>query len=191
MSLDVNDAYRRAMAGETFEAIGTRYGVTRQAVDIALRKRWPWKPWHAVKVERAAIERDVREVARKLERERSCKLCGARFSTSDAPGRPRKFCRPEHEQMFRVIRYQVDDARYVRSRRATAAWQLRNPDTCSEAQLRYARRVLAGEVAHSRGRSVTPGSEAHRVLTLAYERGWPVFDEASDAVRAQIKEENA
>jgi hypothetical protein len=159
----------RIRAGETLEAVGRDYGVTRERVRqvvVALDPdggRDGQRLRRALRVEQETVTAEVRSVQAAL-RNGPCRTCTGPVTRATRSKRPGKVtCSPRCAALWSACRMHLDEDEHRRHALAQARWVLAN--SADPTRRRSAERTLNGQRVQDHGRWTIAGSRVERMLT--------------------------
>jgi hypothetical protein len=155
---------RLIVAGDTLQAIGAKFALTREAVrQIGLKQGVDFAELRAEQNAARDRRRAEAEAAAEASRWSTCLVCRRPFRRS----RQQTICGSDDcKLILSQGRRYLDAEHFEKQRRAIAGGVLKHPERHTPAQVRYARRVVAGQVAPNR-RYVVPGSKIAEALRRA------------------------
>lgn len=179
----------RRCQGEPLRSIGEDFHLTRERVRQITVKVAPWQPWEAV---RRTHEIELDEVRRLKDlvlaelSSRPCDVCGQPMND---PNPARRFCTSECRKVWERLAYHTDPLRRAQAKRAQARYIIDNAERLPETQVRFAERILSGEVGTDRDfRWMVEGTTAFETAVEAVLKAWPIADQLPASIRRQIYE---
>jgi transposase len=179
----------RRCQGESLRSIGQDFDLTRERVRQITVKVAPWEPWEAVRraheIELEDAHRINNLVLASLS-DRPCEVCGQPMND---PSQARRFCAPPCRNVWERLSYHTDPNRRAQAKRAQARYIIDNAERLPATQVRFAERVLSGEVGTDRGfRWMVEGTAAFETAVEAVLKNWPIALQLPASVRRQIYE---
>lgn len=144
--LRVQPMVERYRAGESYEAIGQSFGLTRERIRQLLIKELGYAGHKALRREHSAT---LMSAKAEVKRETflgshpitKCAVCWAPTRRKLRPGKTRTTCSKRCAHAWQLARHRMDDGEH---REHVARWAIRHPDATKAAQLAWANRYRAG-----------------------------------------------